>query len=349
MKKIIFVVSVALFSGIAWAQTEQCKDVIALSKTKATYTESKESVKQAASDFCREYEKSQSERNKIKLEADYKLLSASTEGVQESMQEVSDNYCSKTDSSMAKSDSYERYVETIAPGAYSSYNECIKAANYGLKFDVDPNAILAKVFSISVSFNPKNREEIATLIYSAADDITCNWDGQLENESKHVLTGPSTALLKCNRENADKQSYVKIANTTSSGDSQLTLPWYAHTDEGIPVIPLNETNIKVRDNKKEIGELNDRISGLVSDVNPLLLRPKVMKANLGLKARNNGTVDCKKYCSDSYEDFYGTCKAVLDYRGNYQNCDFNPQGRPMQCICTIEGLICFDPSSQAEP
>jgi hypothetical protein len=256
MKKIILAY-IALFPGLVSAQS--CENVIELSKIRNTVVQDNSAVEQHASSFCKEYAKSSGKSSSSNFGASYKFLSASFGSSGASMEEVASRYCSSDNIYTASKDAYRQYIESISPGAYGAYEQCIRMSKQDIRFNVDPGSILPTEFSVSASFvSTAALQNSATLTYSSSDDVRCNWDDS--SEPKKVLQTGSTALLKCKRENQAKKSYVTIVHSSSGSSLPLTLPWQAYDDHGIPINTLDELKREVDTINGKFFELNNSMT-----------------------------------------------------------------------------------------
>ncbi len=252
MKRRLFIAAATLFFGSASAQN--CENVIELSKIRNTVIQDNSAVEQHASNFCKEYSKSTGISKSKNFGASYKFLSASFGSSGASMEEVASKYCASDNLYSASKDAYRQYIESISPGAYGAYNQCIKMSQQDIRFNVDAGSILPTEFSVSAAFVSSSVDQnSAILTYSSSDDVRCNWDGT--TEARKVLPTGSTGLLKCKRSDQGKKSYVTIVHSSSGSSLPLTLPWQAYDDNGIPINALNELN-------REISSINGRLSYL---------------------------------------------------------------------------------------
>lgn len=263
---------IVLLSGSASAQN--CENVIALSKIRSTVVQDAEAVEQHASNFCKEYAKSSGSRKSTSYGASYKFLSASFGSSGASVEEVASKYCASDNIYSASKDAYREYIESISPGAYGAYEQCIQMSKQDLRFNVDPGSVLPTEFSITASF--VSRAELhdrAVLTYSSSEDVRCSWnesDGQ-----KKVLKTGSTALLKCERPDQEKRSYVTIVDSTSGRNLPLTLPWQAYNEDGVPVSALDELERKIDRLRAEISKVNNRAADNSNNIANISTSPTV--------------------------------------------------------------------------
>lgn len=266
-----FVVLIAMvFCADSYAQ--DCSNVIALSKTIRTSVSDKREVEAHAANFCSEYSRHFTERSTYNFGASFSFLSGSAEGGSASADEVASKYCSASDRSRASSDAFKQYIESIAPGAYSAYEQCLLLTNADVRFNVNVGSVLPKEFSLTASFRSSTGAPSTTIDYTSSTDVTCKWDGQ-DGNTKTITSGRSS-ILKCTRPNQATKSYVTVVWTGSGGaQTPLTLPWQAYDSDGIPVDSLATLT-------RAVTRLGTRVDGLTADLG----RIRLESGSIGMRA-----------------------------------------------------------------
>lgn len=250
------VLIVIVFCADSYAQ--DCSNVIALSKTIRTSVSDKREVEAHAANFCSEYSRHFMERSTYNFGASFSFLSGSAEGGSAAADEVASKYCSASDRSRASSDAFRQYIESIAPGAYTAYEQCLVLTNADVRFNVNVGSVLPKEFSLTASFRSSTGDPSTTIAYTSSADVTCKWDG-LDGETKRITNGRSS-ILKCTRGNQETKSYVTVVWIGSGGpQNPLTLPWQAYDTAGVPVDSLTTLT-------RAVTRLGSRVDELTADL-----------------------------------------------------------------------------------
>lgn len=160
MKNLIAAFVVMCFSSAAYAQN--CESIIQLSKLKTGVIKDNETIQQHAKNFCSEYNSKSTSVHKLtgSAKASYWFLSGSIRGgsTKTAIEAVASQYCSSEKGGEASKEAYKEYIESIAPGAFSAYEQCVQMSEKSLRFGVDPSSILPNEFTISVSYRPDKKE-----------------------------------------------------------------------------------------------------------------------------------------------------------------------------------------------
>lgn len=254
----IALLAVLLGTGTCAHAQKHCETLIALSKTVSSVVSGRSSVEQNAQNFCSEYARTTSSSRSTSFGASYKFLSLSLGNSGASADEVASKYCSASSGYATSSDAYRRYIETIAPNAYSAYEKCLNSG--GLTYDIDLGSILPAQFSMSISYvSPAAGVNSAALAYSASSGIRCKWNGS--NNASFTLPTGSRTILDCSRDDQTRPGYVKVINTRDSSDP-LTLPWQAYSREGVPVATLADLQHQISSVQSTAGDLGKAVSEL---------------------------------------------------------------------------------------
>jgi|GEM_PF-5691332 len=278
------------------ASAEVCENVIQLSKVVTDEVSDQDSVEQQADHFCSDYSKSIESGSAMDAGGSYGLFSASVGMSKQSAQAVASKYCSSKNKSQANKNAFKTYVESIAPKAYQAYERCLELKKKEkLKFSVDPAAIKPHEFSVSASFVSDASSSPHTQIgISSSDGVTCDVD----KEKKDVFTIPtgSTVAIKCKRQNIGEYGYVTFVNKDSGSDEPLTLPWPAHTPEGLPKSTLFSAEQRIKkleDAIERFGVEAGAIQLKAVDTDPLSQTSKCEEGAKGLRGEKKGRVTFK--------------------------------------------------------
>lgn len=218
-------------------QAQGCESIIAMSKLQTSTVSNNQTVQEHASSFCQEYAKNKLSSGESSFGASYKFLAASYGSSNASVQAVASKYCGSGNTAMAKSDAYHEYVESIAPGAYSAYEQCLRFTKTDLKFEIDLPLLMPKELYATLAFSSSfqaNRK--AELRYEATVGTTCTWNG-IATQEFTLATGGS-ASLKCVRVSSAEPSGVKVVRTDSGAQQSMSLRWIPYDSSGHPVDAL---------------------------------------------------------------------------------------------------------------
>lgn len=275
MKIVIFAFAFTLFSAVTVAQ--QCESLIALSKVSSATVADKSAVEQNASNFCSEYSKSGGKSGSSSFGASYKFLSLSSANADTSVEAIASKYCSASSNFSQSTDAYKQYVDTIAPGAFEAYQECIQLASKDVRFHLSANGILSNEFSMIVSFaGSTGNNRSAVISANPASGITCTWDGSSNKPEIELGTGQTT-VLHCERKDADKRGYVIVARTDGTKES-ITIPWREYGKDGMPVDSLAALQARVRKLETELANLVAKHAITQTNLNNLTDRTAVVEA-----------------------------------------------------------------------
>jgi len=217
-----------LLTSRAEAQVEQCNRLIELSKLKnQTFTDSR-SFEQYQRAFCSDYQQFKSQGKAMSAGAAYGPISANYGQSSSNLESVASRYCEDNGSIKATSDMYRDYVETIAPGAFESYNNCLGLKRRNITFDLPPTAIKPTSASFIISNTDQNRNAFDELRFRAAPGITCTWSDPAPG-NRLKLKGQSAATLDCQRSKSDSEGYVLVYAATLP-NSAVTVPWEVYVD-----------------------------------------------------------------------------------------------------------------------
>jgi hypothetical protein len=244
------------------ATAEQCESVIGLSKLSSASVAEKSAVEQHASNFCSQYSRTGGRSTDSNFGVSYKFLSLSSGNADTSIEAIASKYCSVSSAFSQSSDAYRHYIESIAPGAYESYQQCIQLANRDVRFSLSSASILPEEFSMTVSFfgsTPDSKS--AKLSANPASGISCNWDGN--TEPSVVINTGQTTVLRCTRQATNKRGYVVIART--DGKETMTIPWQEYKD-GVPSDGLKALEEQLRAMQKHTSELESRLGSLAAQL-----------------------------------------------------------------------------------
>ncbi|MCA1923236.1 hypothetical protein [Buttiauxella noackiae] len=259
MRKVLIILPLMVCT---YANADDCESIVALSRVVQTTTQNKGTVESNANYFCSEYSKGTSTSSDMKFGAAFKFLSASYGNSNATVTDVASKYCKSGQDSRESNDAYRQYIESIAPGAYESYQQCIKMKN-DTQFNVD--SVLPKEFSISIGFASSDlHTQNASLAYSTSDGVTCAWNDS-KTKSTIVPSG-ATTFLECKRSNQTQRSYVKVIRTDTAKNPPLTLNWQAYNDQGFPVDTLSAFDNRLKNIEMEISQQQQySVIGFMSD------------------------------------------------------------------------------------
>lgn len=243
---------------------EQCESVIALGKVSSTSIADKSAVEQHASNFCSEYSKSAGKSSSSSFGASYKFLSMSNANADTSVEAIASKYCSASSGFSQSSDAYRQYVDSIAPGTFEAYQQCIQLASRDVRFSLSSASTLPEEFSMAVSFTGSGAgDKSATLSATPASGVSCTWDSS--NKPSVVIGTGKTSVLKCMRKGSDKRSYVVVARTDGTKET-MTIPWQAYNKEGVPIDALAVIEEQLRVIQNHTRELESRLGALTMQI-----------------------------------------------------------------------------------
>lgn len=112
-------------------------------------------------------------------------------------------------------------------------------------------SVLPSQFSLTAGFVSPTGNTTASILYSASNDVSCQWNGT-NSKSITIQTG-STAILDCKRINQNQKSYVNVIRTDNGNTRPLTLNWESYDKDGNPVDSIDVL-------QKRISLLEDEIA-----------------------------------------------------------------------------------------
>lgn len=221
-KKILWV---ALFlTGAASAESD-CSWVIRLSQRTTTVVQDQSAFAAQASAFCQEYAQSKAENKSTSAGASYAGIGASFGQSGGSAESLASKLCKSDSQSSSRTDAYQQYVETIAPGAYASYNRCVELRASGVGINIESNYVLPTYLSAAVSYRSPESNSEGLFDYTSSPDVACKWKGGSKNQRGPIkLRGGEQTALECKRASGSVASTIKIFPTTRP-DSALDFKW----------------------------------------------------------------------------------------------------------------------------
>lgn len=207
----------------AEAQVSACSRIIELSKLRNETVTDSQSFAQYQRDFCRDYRSYKSSGQAMSAGGSYGPISADFGQSSSSIDSVASRYCENDGSVKSTADAYRQYIESIAPGAFESYNNCINLGKNNIEFTLPPTAIQPTNATFIVSNTDPKATSFDKIRYRAAPGINCQWDRPgASNEIQ--LRGQSAATLNCSRASADRTGYI-IMYATTIPSSAVTVAW----------------------------------------------------------------------------------------------------------------------------
>lgn len=209
----------------------QCENVLAFSKLEASAVRNQQDFDRQADDFCRGYAEEKRKAGSAGGTFSYSDFRIGGDATNASTRLSAEQVCKRADAAQVRSDAYQTYAETIAPGAYAAYSDCLKMRS-NLVFGTP--VVLAREASITVAFTPRNTGQQASLTALGMGGAECKWyeiAGRKMIGSAVVLDRPATVLLRCTRQDAASPATVQIfdaAGTDSAGG--MVLPWLPYRD-----------------------------------------------------------------------------------------------------------------------
>lgn len=237
---LMFLLVLFCMPGVTFAKN--CESVIALSKLRNTVFSDKNEVEQHASNFCSEYKSSSGKSSSTNFGASYEFLSASFGSSNASVEAVASKYCSASDYGKVSQNAFKQYIESIAPGGFPAYEQCLRLSENDLNFNVNTASILPNQFTLTVTFVSRTAKNTANLKFSHSDDVTCKWE-EPGNNLRTLTTGHS-ADAECKRDDSSKISYVTFLWEDGT-EEPLTLQWKEYDATGKPVDSLIDLQNKV--------------------------------------------------------------------------------------------------------
>jgi hypothetical protein len=255
---LIGVLIVALAPSVS-AADDNCASVIALSRVVTTVVSDRDSVERHASTFCKEYARAKSSGKAMSASASYKFLSGSFGKSSASHEEVASKYCAASDYKSASSDAFKQYVESIAPNAYASYEQCLRLSQTDLRFSIDLASVLPTEFTLIASFVSREGRSDASVAVSSSKDVTCRWkaDAVESTDSTRIPTSGSK-FPSCERDDQTKRSYVTVVRTDTGRNESLTVPWQPYDESGVPLDTLGRLKARIESAEDQLASLASR-------------------------------------------------------------------------------------------
>lgn len=250
----------------AAAQASECSRLIELSKLRNETVTDSQSFEQYQRQFCSDYQSYKSSGKAMQAGGSYGPISANFGQSGSSVDSVASRYCDNNGSIRSTADAYRQYVETIAPGAFDSYNNCIQLGNNNIKFTLPPMAIKPTNATFIVNNTDQNTNAFEKIRYNAAPGISCKWD-RLATDDVLELKGRSAATLNCSRSSPDQAGYVVMYAATLP-NSAVTVPWEQYVD-GAPTSIVTQLRAATAD----LTALTNSLRGAVISFNSLACPP----------------------------------------------------------------------------
>lgn len=204
--------------GVSPAMAE-CVDIIKASALKGTVVRGSSSIESEAKLFCSEYASAKSSGKSLSVSGSYGGLGLGVGSSSSKVDQVASKYCDSSDISKARSDNYAEYIESIAPGAFDSYNRCL-TSNGNIVAQLPAAGVQPNDFTIIVI----NRSSVSApqdVAYTASTGIECKWLVGSKNSSsrKVVLLASASTTLHCRRSDQGKAgSLVIVGQTMENGN-----------------------------------------------------------------------------------------------------------------------------------
>jgi hypothetical protein len=251
----VFVIYAQTLAG----QQAECTKLIALSRLNHTVIHDQGTVAAQATQFCNEYSQHKDDSSYWEGSASYKFFSASLSHSSSSVHDIASRYCGASSSNSAASDAYQEYIESIAPGAYAAYAQCL-VVPAELKFSVDEPSVLPSQFTMSVNYiSSVLNAPSAQIVATASSGVSCKWN-QTNSRTISLASG-SSGILDCSRTNPGARGFVNIVRT--NGPGQLTIPWQAYDANGLPLDLLQRWQEEALRLRSEVQELKSIPVGTV--------------------------------------------------------------------------------------
>lgn len=145
--------------------------------------------------------------------------------------------CKSSDAKSVRTDAYQTYTESIAPGAFSAYERCL---NSKLNLTFGEATVTKQEAIVTASYIPYRTGEAAKLTAFGQGGAECSWYSNTTDQNlvggSLLMDRPRTAKLKCTRKDPSLQSFVHIfdENVGTAEDTSISLPW-APFKEGMPL------------------------------------------------------------------------------------------------------------------
>lgn len=215
------------------SNANNCSDVLKLSAITSESVQTEESFNKEAASFCREYAKSQGSTNKAGGSVGYGGFTLGGTSAKSNSEAIAEKLCKSNNKEQLRENAYRTYIRTIAPQAYSSYNQCISS---GDELRINLLGGTEKHASIRVAFNSQSVGNTAGIIVDSNDTVKCIWkNSQADIDTQLSFTNGQSKILKCNRKDSSEEGYITIVDERSSKkNAYLNIPWSAYK-VGVPV------------------------------------------------------------------------------------------------------------------
>lgn len=202
-----------------------CSDVIKLSIVSASEFLDRSSFESSAADFCREYSEAKRSGNTGGLDIGFKGFEFGANSSSANSTTMASSYCEDESSGKTNKEAYKRYVRSVAPAAFESYNKCLEQDS---SLSVSIGAATAYHVPFQVNFVPFSSGEYAEIEVVTDRTVSCDFRPQIMRRAGNIS-------VTCSRENADQPGSISIINR-AGGKNMLSIPWSAYTADGsVPV------------------------------------------------------------------------------------------------------------------
>ena len=260
MKKKLLWMALCVASA-ASAQTD-CSWVIRLSQRTTTVIQDQSAFAAQASAFCQEYAHASASNSSTSVGVSYAGVGASFGQSGGSAESLASKLCKSDNQSSSRTDAYQQYVETIAPGAYDSYNRCIALKSDSVDINIERDHVLPKYFSASVSYRAPDSNAEGLFDFTSSPGVICKWRGHDALQRGPIrLKGNEQTVLECNRASSTDASTVKIFPTTKP-DSALDFRWTSFRGD-LPVDELQRLRAAVDSGVSALDATKASLAGAV--------------------------------------------------------------------------------------
>lgn len=234
-------VSMLLYVASASPAFADCVDIIKAASLRGTVVEGSSSIDQEARAFCNEYSSAKQQGRAFNGGVSYAGIGVSAGASSQSIEQTASKYCDSTNSYKARASNYERYVETIAPGAFESYNRCVAIpATERVAATLDTTAIHARDIALTVA-NPTTGKNVETIQYVASPGFVCKWKsgaGIVFSTDRATLPPNTATALQCTRNDEGQEGSITLV-TVSRPNANYTFLWKKF-QKGMPVDELQQ-------------------------------------------------------------------------------------------------------------
>lgn len=288
--------------AIASASNADCIDVIKASSLKGMVIEKSDQIAAEARAFCSEYSKSKSSGGSFNASVSYAGIGLGAGSSSSKVEQTASKYCDASDMSQAKSNYYEQYIESIAPGAYSSYDRCLAATADSLTASLDPNATHPKNLTIVVSSKRTGATGALDKVqFIPSPGISCTWKNQqIASQDATILVdlvslpAQSSVGLFCTRDDETQQGSITLVTSTTA-NSNFSFLWKSYQNG----LPVDELQAIKEANTQLLESMASAVVAFNAETCPAGWKPSDILAGRtivgagsgsGLTARSHGTV-----------------------------------------------------------